>query len=96
MKTFYVYIMASQTGTLYVGIINNIKRRIYQHKNHEVPGFTDKYNIDRHLYFEILGDSLSAIRREKQIKTWRREKKVQLIDSQNPSWNDFSEDWYEQ
>jgi len=96
MKTFYVYIMASQTGTLYVGLINNIKRRIYQHKNHEVPGFTDKYNIDRHLYFEILGDSLSAIRREKQIKTWRREKKVQLIDSQNPSWNDFSEDWYEQ
>jgi len=95
MKTYYIYIMASKTGTLYVGLTNNIKRRVYQHKQHKVPGFTDKYDIDRLLYFETLGDSLSAIRREKQIKAWRREKKIQLIDSQNPGWNDLSEDWYE-
>ena len=95
MKTYYVYIMVSKTGTLYVGLTNNIKRRVYEHKQHIVSGFTDKYNIDRLLYFEMLNDSLSAIRREKQIKTWRRDKKVQLIDSQNPEWNDLSEDWYE-
>lgn len=96
MKTYYVYIMASKTGTLYVGLTSNIKRRIYEHKKHIVPGFTDKYDIDRLLYFEVLGDSLSAIRREKQIKAWKSEKKVQLINSQNPEWNDLSEDWYEQ
>lgn len=96
MKTYYIYIMASKTGTLYVGLTSNIKRRVYQHKQHEVPGFTDKYYIDRLLYFETLCDSLSAIRREKQIKAWRRDKNVQLIDSQNPGWNDLSEDWYEQ
>ena len=92
MKTFYVYIITSKTGTLYIGLTSNIKRRVYEHKQHIVPGFTDKYDIDHLLYFETLVDSLSAIRREKQIKAWRRDKKVQLIDSQNPGWNDLSED----
>ena len=95
MKTFYVYILASKTGTLYVGLTNNIKRRIYEHKQHIVPGFTDKYDIDRLLYFETFRSSVSAIGREKQIKAWRREKKVQIIDSKNPEWKDISEDWYE-
>jgi putative endonuclease len=95
VKIFYVYILASKTGTLYVGLNNNIKRRIYEHKQHKVPGFTDRYDIDRLIYFETFRSSISAIRREKQIKTWRREKKVQLIDSQNPEWKDLSEDWYE-
>lgn len=95
MKTFYVYIMGSKTGTLYVGMTSNIKRRVYEHKNHLMPGFTDKYHVDRLLYFEVIGDADSAINREKQIKTWRREKKVALIDSMNVAWNDLSEDWYE-
>ena len=94
-KTFYVYIMASKTGTLYVGVTNNIKRRVYEHKHHLIPGFTDKYRIERLLYVETANDPLSAIKREKQIKAWRREKKVSLIDSINPQWNDLSQDWYE-
>ena len=95
MKILYVYIMASKSGTLYVGVTSNIKKRVWQHKNHLVPGFTDKYKIDKLLYFERIGDSLSAINREKQIKTWRREKKVKLIDSENPNWSDLSQDWYD-
>ena len=94
-KTFYVYIMASKTGTLYVGMANNIKRRVYEHKHHLIPGFTDKYQVERLLYVETIDDPFSAIKREKQIKAWRREKKVSLIDSINPQWNDLSEDWYE-
>jgi putative endonuclease len=95
MKTYYVYIMGSKTGTLYVGTTSDIKRRVYEHKSHLLPGFTDKYNIERLLYFEAIGDPASAINREKQIKAWRREKKVALIDSINPSWEDLSEDWYD-
>ncbi len=94
MKTSYVYIMGSESGTLYVGMTSEIKKRVYEHKNHLIPGFTDKYNIDRLLYVETMGEPTSAINREKQIKAWRREKKVALIDSQNIAWNDISEDWY--
>ena len=95
MKTYYVYIMASNSGTLYIGITSNIKKRVYEHKNHLIPGFTDKYNIDRLIYFEKIGDPASAINREKQIKAWRREKKTKLIDSMNPEWDDLSQDWYD-
>ncbi|MFA6186660.1 MAG: GIY-YIG nuclease family protein [Phycisphaerae bacterium] len=95
MKSYYVYIMGSQTGTLYVGMTNNIKQRVYQHRKHLKEGFTDKYNVNRLLYVETLSDALSAISREKQIKKWRREKKIELIDSQNPSWSDLSLGWYE-
>ncbi len=94
-KTFYVYIMASNTGTLYVGMTNNIERRVHEHKNHLAPGFTDKYKVERLLYVEAINDPASAINREKQIKAWRREKKIALIDSINPQWNDLSEDWYD-
>ena len=87
--------MASKSGTLYTGVTSNIKERVYEHKNHLMPGFTDKYDIERLLYFEIIRDSASAINREKQIKAWRREKKVKLIDSQNPDWHDLSRDWYD-
>ena len=76
--------MASESGTLYTGVTNNIKRRVFEHKNHKATGFTDKYNIDRLLYFETFGNPASAIKREKQIKAWRREKKISLIDSRNP------------
>jgi putative endonuclease len=75
--------MASKSGTLYIGMTNNIKRRVFEHKNNLIPGFTDKYSIDRLLYVETLANPASAIDREKQIKAWRREKKVELIDSQN-------------
>ena len=95
MKTFYVYIMASESGTLYAGLTSNIKKRFYEHKNHLISGFTDKYKIDRLLYVETIQDSASAINREKQIKSWRREKKVTLIDSINPQWKDLSEDWHD-
>jgi len=87
--------MASKSGTLYIGLTSNIKKRVYEHKNHSIPGFTDKYDIDRLLYFEVIRDSASAINREKQLKAWRREKKVKLIDSLNPEWNDLSQDWYD-
>lgn len=95
MKTFYVYIMASESGTLYVGVTNNIKKRVWEHKNHLLPGFTEKYRIEKLLYFETIGDPISDINREKQIKKWRREKKIKLIDSENPNWNDLSQDWYD-
>ena len=95
VKTLYVYIIASRSGTLYVGVTSDIKRRVYEHKQHLIPGFTDKYNIDRLLYVEAIGDPASAINREKQIKKWRREKKVALIDSLNPGWDDLSEEWYD-
>ena len=94
MKTFYVYIMGSKSGTLYVGMTSDIKKRVYEHKNHSMPGFTDKYNIDKLLYVETTGGPSSALNREKQIKAWKREKKVALIDSINSEWNDLSEDWY--
>jgi len=78
-----------------VGVTNNINRRVLEHKNHLIPGFTDKYSVDRLLYVETFADPYSAIKREKQIKAWRREKKVSLIDSINPQWNDLGQDWYE-
>ena len=95
MKAFYVYTMGSESGTLYIGITSDIKRRVYERKNHLIPGFTDKYNIDKLLYFEVISDAASAINREKQIKAWKREKKVTLIDSVNVVWNDLSADWYD-
>jgi putative endonuclease len=95
MKTYYVYIMSSKTATLYIGITSNIKKRVYEHKTRLIPGFTDKYNIDRLVYVETFGDALSAIAREKQIKRWRREKKIALIESTNPQWLDLAADWYD-
>ena len=95
MRTFYVYVLGSKTGTLYVGVINDIERRVHEHKHHLIPGFTDKYNVDRLLYFETTNDPISAISKEKQIKKWSREKKVALIDSMNAAWDDLSEDWYD-
>ena len=95
MKSFYVYIMGSKSGTLYVGLTNDIKRRVYEHKNHLISGFTDKYNIDKLLYAETIDDAIATIKREKQVKHWRREKKAWLIDTQNPDWKDLAGDWYD-
>ena len=93
MKQYYVYIVASRSRTLYAGITNNLERRVYEHKNKLVPGFTAQYNIDRLVYFEQTIDVTSAIAREKEIKAWRREKKVALIERVNPVWRDLSEEW---
>ncbi len=95
MKSFYVYILSSKAGVLYVGVTNDIKRRVYEHKNHLVEGFTDKYEVGALVYFETKRNATSAIKREKQIKAWRREKKVKLIDSINPDWEDLGRDWYD-
>jgi putative endonuclease len=94
MKAMYVYIMSSKAGVLYVGVTNDIKRRVYEHKNHLVEGFSDKYKIDRLVYVEEKIDATSAIKREKQIKGWIRKKKVNLIESNNPDWEDLGRDWY--
>jgi len=94
MLNYYVYIVSSNTGTLYIGMTNDIRRRVYEHKNKLLAGFSKKYNIDRLLYFETFSDPNSAIAREKQIKNWRREKKVKLIDTNNKDWTDISSDWY--
>lgn len=90
-KTYYVYIMANQSRTLYVGITNNIRRRVWQHRTRLVEGFTHHYKIDTLVYVESFGDALTAIEREKQIKHWRRDKKLQLIAQNNPEWHDLSD-----
>ena len=86
--------MTNKSGTLYVGVTNNLERRISEHKNSLIEGFTKKYNINRLIYYEETNDILAAINREKQIKGWRREKKIALIESSNPEWKDLSEDWF--
>jgi putative endonuclease len=88
-RTYYVYIAASASKTIYVGVTNNLIRRIWEHKQKLVPGFTEKYNINRLVYFETTSDVLSAIAREKQIKAYRREKKTALINAMNPEWKDL-------
>ncbi|MCK5604650.1 GIY-YIG nuclease family protein [Candidatus Pacearchaeota archaeon] len=92
---YYAYILASNAGVLYVGMTNDIKRRVYEHKNHLVEGFTSKYLVDRLMYFEGFDRAELAINREKQIKKWGREKKVKLIDSVNSKWDDLAADWYD-
>ncbi len=92
MKQYFVYIMTSKTGTLYTGMTNNLQRRVYQHKHKLVEGFTNKYNVNRLVYFEAFNEVLDAIAREKQIKGWRRSKKIALIESMNPKWQDLSEE----
>jgi putative endonuclease len=88
VKQHYVYIVASRSRNLYIGITNDLERRVYEHKKKLVPGFTAKYNIDRLVYFDTVEDVHAAITREKQIKGWRRHRKITLIESVNPGWND--------
>jgi putative endonuclease len=90
---YHVYIMASESGVLYIGVTNHLESRTVQHKQKQVTGFTSIYNVTKLVYFEPFGDVCNAIAREKQLKRWRREKKVALIESINPTWRDFSEDF---
>jgi putative endonuclease len=88
---FYVYILASgKHGTLYLGVTNDIVRRTYEHRSKAVRGFAERYNVHKLVYFEIFDDPVSAISREKQLKKWNREWKLQLIESKNPGWVDLS------
>ena len=92
---FYVYIMQSASRrALYIGMTNNLHKRVWQHKTHAFEGFTDDYNAVRLVYWESFDDVHKAIAREKQLKNWRREKKMWLIARLNPKWRDLAADWY--
>jgi len=92
-KGGYVYIIASKSRTLYIGVTNNLERRMAEHKAKTGSKFAAKYNITRLMYYETYGDIRDAIEREKELKKWRREKKIALIQEDNPLWEDLSEDW---
>ena len=92
---YYVYMMQSASRrALYIGITNNLRKRVREHKNHIRGGFTDDYNCTRLVYWESYDDVVRAINREKQLKRWRREKKMWLIERKNPRWQDLAADWY--
>lgn len=93
MKIYYVYILASERdGTLYIGVTNNLIRRVYEHRNDLVEGFTKKYNVHRLVYYEQTIDVLSALTREKQLKKWKRDWKIRMIEKHNPEWRDLYDD----
>ena len=92
MRRFHVYILSNRTGTIYTGVTSNLPHRLEQHRAGTADAFTKKYMIDRLVYAEEAPDAQSAIAREKQIKRWRREKKVALIKSINPHWRDLSQE----
>ena len=91
--SYWTYIVASRTGTLYIGITSNLERRIWEHKTGQIDGFSRKYHCERLAYCEGFDQVLDAIAREKQLKGWRREKKIALIQSRNPRWDDLAEKW---
>jgi putative endonuclease len=90
---YWTYIVASRTGTLYIGMTNTIDRRMWEHKSGQFGGFASKYHCDRLVYYEGFDDVLLAIDREKQLKGWRRSKKIALIASCNERWEDLAEKW---
>ncbi len=92
MKTYYVYIMASKkNGTLYIGMTNDLIRRVWQHKNNVHEGFTKKYGVHHLVWYEATNDVKGAIQREKQMKKWNRQWKINLIEKENPKWEDLYE-----
>jgi putative endonuclease len=91
-KQYYVYILASKrNGTLYIGVTNDLIKRVYEHKNNLINGFTQKHNVHQLVYYEQTSDVESAIQREKQLKKWNRKWKLGLIEKKNPNWNDLYE-----
>src|SRR5262249_4921297 len=94
-KHYFVYILSSQRRVLYVGVTSNLEERVFQHKMHIFEGFTAQYNVTSLVYFEQYSTPQRAITREKEIKGWRREKKISLIESVNPKWKDLSYGWYQ-
>jgi putative endonuclease len=88
--SYYVYILASRIGgTLYIGVTNNLIRRVFEHRSKVVPGFTKRYGVIRLVYYEIFDDIENAIRREKRLKKWDRAWKIRLIEEKNPNWDDL-------
>jgi putative endonuclease len=87
--------MASTSRTLYVGVTSNLEKRVFEHKNRLVKGFTSRYKIDMLVYYDMTSDAESAINREKQIKGWRRDRKIALIESMNPEWDDLAAGWFD-
>jgi putative endonuclease len=95
MKTYYVYILTNRSGTLYVGVTNDIYRRLEEHRAGKAGSFTKRYRLDRLVFVESTDDVEAALSREKQIKGWTRKRKLALIAAENPTWRDLSEDWAE-
>jgi putative endonuclease len=93
-KTYCVYIMGSLSGTLYIGVTGNLRKRVFEHKFHRTESFTAQYEVDRLLYWESCGDVGNAIRREKQLKGCRRDRKIALFKESNPHWLDLAKDWF--
>jgi putative endonuclease len=93
MKRFYVYIMTNQSRTLYTGVTNDLERRVTEHKSGTVPGFTSKYNVTQLVWYESFTDVRDAIAAEKRIKGWNRAKKIALIETMNPNWEDLARSW---
>lgn len=95
MSDYCVHILTNKNrSTLYIGVTNHLERRLQQHRSKEVPGFTARYSLSILLWYEVAPDPLAAIAREKQLKGWRREKKVALIEKMNPRWMDLAADWF--
>ena len=93
-RRYYIYLLANWNNrVIYTGVTNDLERRVYEHKHKLVQGFTEKYNVNKLVYFEESKCVASALAREKEIKKWRREKKNSLVLSMNPEWKDLSEDW---
>ena len=90
--TYYVYILTNSHGTLYVGMTNDLRRRVEEHRRRAIPGFTRTYNVDRLVYYESTSNPAAAIAREKEIKGWRKAKKIALVAAENPGWRDLAED----
>ncbi len=89
-RYYYVYILASKrNGTLYIGVTNDLQKRVNEHKNKSVPGFTQKYDITKLVYHETTDDIIGALEREKQLKKWNRKWKIELIEKENPLWEDL-------
>ncbi|HAB54467.1 MAG: hypothetical protein A2315_17225 [Ignavibacteria bacterium RIFOXYB2_FULL_35_12] len=94
-EQFFIYILTNWNNkVIYTGVTNNLVRRIYEHRNKVIDGFTKKYNLSKLVYFEPTHDIISAINREKEIKKWRREKKNKLVESMNPSWKDLANELF--
>jgi putative endonuclease len=94
VENYYTYIMASRSRTLYVGVTSDLHGRVFKHKGKEYGGFTAKYNCDRLVWFEAFREAGEAILREKELKGWRREKKLTLMNASNPAWVDLAREWY--
>jgi putative endonuclease len=95
-KAYFCYMTASKSRVIYIGMTSSLRQRMWRHKTREFVGFTDRYNCDRLVWAEMFPDSYEAINRERQLKRWRREKKVALIEAENPKWDDLTAEWYDE